>query len=60
MARSCTDKTTADVKVYFTQELNGEGKELDFDVTFWEADIEVDAILSHSWLFENKIGVLGS
>ena len=42
-------KTTAYVKVYFTQEVNGEvqGKELDFDVTFWEADIEVDAILSH-------------
>ena len=52
-------KTTADVKVYFTQEVNGEiqGKELDFNVTFWEADIEVDAILSHPWLFENKIGV---
>jgi hypothetical protein len=27
-----------------------------FDVTFWEAEIEVDAILSHPWLFENKNG----
>ena len=47
------------MKLHFTQEVDGEiqGKELTFDVTFWEAEIEVDAILSHPWLFENKIGV---
>ena len=28
-----------------------------YEATFWEADIEIDAILSHSWLLENKIGV---
>jgi hypothetical protein len=47
------------MKLHFTQEVDGvvQGKELIFDVTFWEAEIEVDAILSHPWLFENKIGV---
>ncbi len=35
------------MKLHFTQEIDGEvqGKELIFDVTFWEAEIEVDAIL---------------
>ncbi len=47
-------KTTADMRIHFTQEVDGEilGQELVYDVTFWEADI-----LSYPWLFENKIGV---
>jgi hypothetical protein len=51
--------TTADMKLHYTQEVDGEvqGKELAFDVTFWEAEIEVDAGLSHPCLFESKIVV---
>ncbi len=38
MARFCRGKTTTDMKLHFTQEVEGEvqGKELAFDVTFWE------------------------
>ena len=52
-------KTTVNTRLYFTQEMEGEvmGDELVYKATFWEADIEMDAILSHSWLLENKIGV---
>ncbi len=34
-------KTTADMKLHFSQEVDGgvQGKELAFDVTFWEAEI---------------------
>ncbi len=28
-----------------------------YDATFWEAEIEVDAILSYNWLLRNKVGV---
>ena len=52
-------KTTVSTKLYFTQEVEGEikGEELVYEATFWEADIEIEVILSHSWLLENKIGV---
>ena len=44
----------------FTQEKNGmREKEKKFcDAEFYEADIQVDAILSYTWLVQNKIGVL--
>ena len=44
----------------FTQEKNGmRQKEKKFcDAEFYEADIQVDAILSYPWLVQNKIGVL--
>ena len=50
---------TASMKLGFTQEVDGRllGEELDFDVQFWEADIEVDAILSYPWMCQNRIGI---
>ncbi len=50
---------TANVGIGFTQVVNGKrlSNTLDFDVSFYEADIEVDAILSYPWMSANKIGI---
>jgi len=50
---------TTKAKLQFLQEVDGKkfAKTLDFWVEFWEADIEVDAILSFPWMCENKIGI---
>ena len=47
------------MKMGFTQEVDGRvlGEVLEFDVQFWEADIEVDAILSYPWMYQNHIGI---
>ena len=50
---------TAKTILKFSQEVNGVKMDdtLDFEVEFWEAQIEVDAILSFPWMCEHKIGI---
>ena len=49
-------KTTVNMKLYFNEEMDGEilGDELIYKATFREANIEVEAILSHSWLLKKR------
>ena len=47
------------VHVGFVPEVGGRRQPnfLEFGATFYEADIKVDAILSYSWMVQEKMGV---
>ena len=50
---------TTDLRVRLRQEVDGVSLDelLEYDIEFFEADIQVDAILSYPWLFDNRIGL---